>query len=308
MSTHATNRPRPAGTPDAPAPRSARARGRDQWGVTRMRAGEESEALEFLSRRPLNTVIMAGLIRDNGLDSPCNRGSFYACRDAAGALAGVALVGHVTLFEARHSGALLALAKSARPAHGLHAVVGESEGVRLFCAHHAGPGKSRLKVRRELFLVLNETRLAGEAVCDLGPASLARLPSIVSASAELAESATGFNPLLADPEGFRRRVARRVEQGRVWTWFEDGRLMFKIDVAAETPEAIYLEGLYVSPGARGRGHGLRCFSQLSSILLRRARALCLLVDEGNAAARALYGRLGFVTHCAYERVSLVSDR
>lgn len=308
MSTHATNGPRLGGTPDADAGPNAPARGRRRWRVARMRAGEELDALDFLASRPLNTVIMAGLIRDNGLESACNRGSFYACRDAAGALAGVALIGHVTLFEVRHGDALLALAKSARPVHELHAVVGEREGVRLFCTHHAGLVNSCLKVRRETFLALSETPAAGEPVRGLGPASLAQLPAIVSASAEMVEESTGVNPLLADAEGFRQRVAGRVERGRVWAWFKDGRLMFKIDVAAETPEAIYLEGLYVSPGERGRGHGQRCFSQLSSILLQRTRALCLMVEEGNAAARALYDRLGFVPHCSYDRVSLVADR
>ncbi|MCA1615779.1 MAG: GNAT family N-acetyltransferase, partial [Acidobacteria bacterium] len=263
---------------------------------------------EFLSLRPLNTVILAGLIRDNGLESLCNRGRFYACRDAAGVLAGVALVGHVTLFEARDGVALAALAESARAARGLHSVVGESEGVRLFCAHHSRPTKSPLQVRREIFLVKDTAPAAFEAVRDLRPATRAQLPAIVSASAEMVESATGFNPLASDPEGFWERTARRVERGRVWAWFEDDRLVFKIDVAAETPEAIYLEGLYVNPRERGRGHGLRCFEQLSDTLLRRAPALCLLVDEGNAAARRLYARLGFVPHCAYDRVSLVAAR
>ncbi len=308
MSTHIMNRPRPDGSTVTPARLNATGRGRDSWGVTRMLKGEEGEALEFLSARPLNTVIMAGLIRDNGLESSCHRGSFYACRDASGALAGVALVGHVTLFEARHDDALLALAKSARPSHRLHALVGEREGVRLFCEHHAGLAKSSIAVRQEKFLVMRERVAAGERVRDLRRATLAQLPSIVSASAEMAEGATGVNPLLCDPTGFRERTARRIERGRVWAWFEGGRLMFKIDVAAETPEAIYLEGLYVNPGERGRGYGLRCLSQLSNILLRRANALCLMVDEDNAAANALYGRLGFVAHCAYDRVSLVPDR
>ena len=60
---------------------------------------DECEVLAFLLERPVHTVVMAGLIRDNGLESPFNRGTFYACRDSAGRLEGVALVGHATFVE-----------------------------------------------------------------------------------------------------------------------------------------------------------------------------------------------------------------
>lgn len=45
---------------------------------------DEGEVLDFLAERPVHTVVMAGLIRDNGLESPFNRGTFYACRDSEG--------------------------------------------------------------------------------------------------------------------------------------------------------------------------------------------------------------------------------
>src|SRR3954468_21448206 len=69
---------------------------------------DEGEVLDFLAERPVHTVVMAGLIRDNGLESPFNRGTFYACRDSAGSLAGVALIGHATFVEARTDSALRA--------------------------------------------------------------------------------------------------------------------------------------------------------------------------------------------------------
>ncbi|MCA1631294.1 MAG: GNAT family N-acetyltransferase [Acidobacteria bacterium] len=47
---------------------------------------DERAALAFLAERPLHTVIMASFIRDNGLKSPLNRGTFYACRDEKGRL------------------------------------------------------------------------------------------------------------------------------------------------------------------------------------------------------------------------------
>ena len=62
---------------------------------------ECAEVLAFLAERPTHTVVMAGFIRDHGLISPLNRGTFYACRNRAGRIEGVALVGHATLLETR---------------------------------------------------------------------------------------------------------------------------------------------------------------------------------------------------------------
>ena len=45
--------------------------------VSELTRRDEAEVVEFLSARPLHTVFMLGLIRDNGLLSPRNRGSFY---------------------------------------------------------------------------------------------------------------------------------------------------------------------------------------------------------------------------------------
>jgi hypothetical protein len=46
------------------------------------RLAEEKEAnvLAFLTMRPIHTAIMSGLIRDNGIVSPLNRGEVYAYR------------------------------------------------------------------------------------------------------------------------------------------------------------------------------------------------------------------------------------
>ena len=64
--------------------------------------------MDFLSARPLHTFIMSSWIKDNGLVSSLNRGTFYGYRDESRELRGVALVGHVTLFETRVDAALKA--------------------------------------------------------------------------------------------------------------------------------------------------------------------------------------------------------
>src|ERR1043166_6358628 len=79
--------------------------------ISELREDHVFEVLNFLSERPLHTVFMASLIRDNGLVSPHNRGSFYACRNAHGSLEGVALLGHATVIEARSSASISAFAR-----------------------------------------------------------------------------------------------------------------------------------------------------------------------------------------------------
>src|SRR5215212_6779348 len=77
-------------------------------------AKDEAEALEFLAARPLHTVFLTGFIRDNGMVSPMNRGTFYGARNEQGQLEGVALIGNATLIESRTEAALAAFARLAQ--------------------------------------------------------------------------------------------------------------------------------------------------------------------------------------------------
>ena len=106
--------------------------------------------------------------------------------------------------------------------------------------------------------------------------------------AEMASIESGVNPMERDPEGFRRRCLRRIELRRTWVLVEDGELIFKAEVMADTPEATYLEGIWVSPSHRGTSQGLRCMSQLARNLLLNSNSLCLLVNENNTQAHNFY--------------------
>src|ERR1041384_6763651 len=85
--------------------------------ISELSRADEPEVMELLSARPLHTAFMAGLIRDNGLLSPQNRGSFYGSRNLMGQLEGVALIGHATMVEAHTENSLVALARVARNCH-----------------------------------------------------------------------------------------------------------------------------------------------------------------------------------------------
>lgn len=257
--------------------------------------GDRSEVLTFLSARPLHNVALASLVLDNGLESVLNRGRFYACRGQHGALEGVALVGHTVLFDARTDDAVRALALAARGRERKHLLMGEAEPVERFWHFYAGDAGLPPRFKRRVHMLERSGLFDdGEAVKGLRPATLSDLSFVMSIQAEMVAEESGTNPLESDRLGFHVRCARRVERGRVWVCVVEGRPVFKADVIAETREAAYLEGVYVSPELRGRGFGSRCLVQTCRAIHRAGtKAVCLFADERNERARRFYERAGF---------------
>ena len=266
--------------------------------------GQEAEALEFLAAEPVHNVYMSGFIRDNGLVSPLNRGTFYACRDSAGRLEGVALIGHVTQLDVRTSRALQAFASVAQKCPSVHVVMGERATVHDFWNHYSSGGQEMRVACRELLLEQKLPIEVPEPAAGLRLATPTDLPQILRVQAAMAVAECGVNPLTTDPEGFRARCARRIERGRIWVLIENGKLLFKADIMAETSEAVYLEGVYVNRRHRQRGHGRRCLLTLSRILLSRSDTVCLLVNERNVVAQSFYTSVGYKLRSLYDTVYL----
>ena len=266
--------------------------------------GKESEVLSFLAARPVHTAIMASFIRDNGLVSPLNRGTFYGCRDDEGRLIGVALIGHATLVETDSDEALAAFAGVARSCSRAHVMMGEREKIERFWQHYAEDGRSARLVCRELLMEQRWPVQVREAVPGLRPATAEDLEQVMTVQGEMARDESGVDPRETDPEGFRRRCARRIEQGRVWVLAEEGRVIFKADIISETPDVIYVEGVWVAPERRKQGLGLRCLSQLSREFLARVEAVTLLVNEKAPGTVSFYRRAGYKLCSQYDTIFL----
>src|SRR5438045_5410022 len=269
--------------------------------------GHKEEVLQFLSARPVHTVIMASFIRDNGLVSPLNRGTFYGCRDESGWLLGVALIGHATLVETESDEALEAFARIARQCPRTHVMMGEQEKIERFWSHYAEGSRSPRLVCRELLMEQRWPVEVRDCVQGLRLATPEDLQQVMVVQAQLAFDESGVNPMETDPEGFHRRCLRRITQGRVWVWVEDGRLIFKADIISDTPAVIYVEGVWVAAEMRGQGYGLRCLSQLSRELLARAGAVTLLVNEKTPEAIAFYRRAGYRLCSSYDTIYLHTE-
>jgi hypothetical protein len=265
---------------------------------------DREEALAFLAGRSVGAVYMSGLIYDNGPASPLNRGAFCVFRDGAGELEGVALVGHATVVEAHTERALQAFAALAKRCHTAHVIVGEqSEVERFWACYHEG-GQEPRRVCHELHFELRWPAPAAEGEAGLRRATPDDLPAVIEVNAVMAELESGVNPLETDPVGFRQRALRRIEQGRVWVRTDAGGLLFKAEVMAETPEAAYLEGVYVRPEERRRGVGRRSMSQLVPTLLANSRSVTLLVNDENKCAQGFFLATGFRLRGYYDTIFL----
>jgi ribosomal protein S18 acetylase RimI-like enzyme len=272
--------------------------------VERLANSDAAEVLEFLAQRSIHTIAMMGLIHDNGIVSPFNRGTFYGCRDLNGQLEGVALVGHATLMETVSDRALAALAQIARGCPNTHMIMGEKDRVADFWSHYAETGRRQRLACREWLFELSWPVEARERVEDLRQATVAELELVMPVQAELAYAESGVNPLDVDPKGFRERCLRRIEQGRTWVVVENGLLVFKADVISKTPEVYYLEGIWLREDRRNKNLGTRFMSELMRQLLENTKSICLLVNETNEWAQGFYRKCGFHFRATYETIFL----
>jgi predicted GNAT family acetyltransferase len=270
--------------------------------VSALTNDSQTEVLGFLSRRPIHNAGMIGFILDNGLVSELNRGTFYACRNWTGQLEGVALIGHATLMESQTDRALEAFAGLARTCASKHLIMGEQEQIERFWNYYYDEEYRMRHTCRENLFQLTWPVQVHEEVPGLRLATSGDIELLMPIHARMAFEESGIDPLKSDPSGFRERCVRRIERNRTWVWTEDGRVIFKADVVADTSDVAYLEGVWVAEERRNSGYGVRCISQLSRKLLQQTKSICLLVNDNNRPAQALYERAGFTRIALFDTV------
>jgi len=262
--------------------------------VCSLRSDKTNDVLAFLSRRPVHTVVMSSWIRDNGIVSPHNRGIFYGYCNDLGELEGVALIGHTTLVEAHTEEALEAFAWIAKSSElKLHFLMAAGDTIETFWSYYVGDASKPRLICSELLFEMTFPTIVRKTVEKLRQATAEDLLLVAKAHAQVAFEESGVNPLEKDCEKFLERTLRRIEKGWCWVLIEEGRLLFKADIVAQTLEVSYLEGIYVAPDVRGNGIGPDCLSQLGLILLQETKSVCLLSNVEFEPAHHAYKKAGF---------------
>lgn len=262
--------------------------------VSLLTESDRTEVLAFLKQRPVHTVVMTSFIYDNGLESPNNRGKFYSYRNAAGALEGVALIGHTTLVECHSDNALMALALKARESETpIKMMMSDGDSIEHFWQYYSGDQHEPRLVCEERLFEIKFPVIVRATVDSLRLATEADLLPVAEAHGEIAFIESGVNPMEKDREGFLNRVLRRINQNRVWVVFDNEKLVFQTQIVAETEDVMYLEGVYVNPEYRGQGIGSDCLSQLSRTLLEKVKYVCMLSNVEFHNAHRAFAKAGF---------------
>ncbi len=118
---------------------------------------------------------------------------------------------------------------------------------------------------------------------------------LLPASIAMFTEEVGVSPLSGDGgAAYRARVSELVRAGRAFARIEDGRVIFKAEVGAATPQACQVQGVWVRPEFRGQGLAA---PGMAAVAIESAQSIAplvsLYVNDFNAPARAAYQRVGF---------------
>ncbi|MGK5530062.1 GNAT family N-acetyltransferase [Streptomyces sp. URMC 129] len=119
---------------------------------------------------------------------------------------------------------------------------------------------------------------------------------VLPASVAMFTEEVGISPLASEDGGltYQARVAETVGTGRCFARVENGRIVFKAEIGAVTPDACQLQGVWTAPDRRGQGLATAGLATvLKHALAETAPVVSLYVNDFNTPALTVYRRLGF---------------
>ena len=124
----------------------------------------------------------------------------------------------------------------------------------------------------------------------------ADIDALMPACVAMHTEEVGVHPAVGgDLALYRARVLQLVSRGWSFARVEDGRVVFKAEVACASPYAAQIQGVYVDPSRRGQGLAAAGMAAVvEQVLADVAPVVSLYVNEHNTPARRAYARCGFV--------------
>jgi uncharacterized protein len=274
--------------------------------VLRTRAGQTSalrlltdrdrdEALDVCDRDPVANVFVRARLQASGLDPLRLGAQVWGFRDS-GRLESICYVGANMVPVEAGPAAVAAYAERARK-HGRR------------CSSIAGPADAVGDLWRRLERYWDRPReirdrqplmaMASDPLVDPDPGVRLVRPAevgiLLPASIAMFTEEVGISPIGTDGgAAYRARVSELVACGRSLAKIQDGRVVFKAEIGAVTADACQVQGVWVPPELRGRGHASRGMAAVVAFARSSlAPVVSLYVNDFNLPARAAYRRVGF---------------
>lgn len=164
-----------------------------------------------------------------------------------------------------------------------------------------GPARE-VRSDQPVMVIDGEPRVAADP--EVRPSTNADLDLLVPACVAMFTAEVGVSPVAGGMESaYRARIAEIVRDGRSFVRIDDGIVVFKAEVGVVAGGVCQVQGVWVDPAYRGRGHS----ESGMAAVVRRARAdiapiVSLYVNDYNTAARKAYRAVGFREQGAFATV------
>ena len=256
----------------------------------------DREAAErVLARDPVQNVFVSARLNAVGLD-PWRLGAEVWGHFVDGRLESLCYVGaNLVPVEAGPEAVRAYAERARREGRRCSSIVGPAAAVSLLwelLEPEWGPARD---VRRNQPVCLIRERSPVAADPLVRPVRPDEVDLLLPASIDMFTEEVGVSPLAGDGGAlYRARVVETVQAGRALARIEDGRVVFKAEYGAVTPEACQVQGVWVAPDRRGEGLSVGGMAAVINHAVERlAPAVSLYVNDYNTAARASYRRVGF---------------
>ena len=272
--------------------------------VDRLGPDDLVEAFAFLDRDPILNVYLSALVLRDALDHP--RDLFLAARrdDALAALLYLGPASGAVLPVGEDGAALVRLAEEASgrlesfPRR--FQIIGTRVATRPFVARLTAAGLVPRLERAQTYMAVERGGLAATApLPELRAATPADAEALFESGVRLRREELDEDPRRADALAYARRVEEECRDGHTFVWTDAGGLRFRASVSARTGDAAQISGVFTPPGLRNRGIATRGVGELCRRIQERSAAACLFVNDVNAAAIAVYRKLGFTSRAEW---------
>ncbi|MGN6791550.1 MAG: GNAT family N-acetyltransferase [Streptosporangiaceae bacterium] len=256
---------------------------------------DRDDALAVCDRDPVANVFVRARLQASGLD-PVRLGAQVWGFHESGRLESLCYVGANMVPVQAGPDAVAAYAERARK-HGRR------------CSSIAGPAAAVGDLWRRLAPYWDRPReirdrqplmaIASEPLVNPDPGVRLVQPGevgiLLPASIAMFTEEVGISPIGADGgAAYRSRVSELVACGRSLAKIEGGQVVFKAEIGAVTADACQVQGVWVPPELRGRGHASRGMASVVAFARSSlAPVVSLYVNDFNLPARAAYRRVGF---------------